>query len=259
VSVTATSCHPHEGWLLTPEAAAIRPERATAVVADLHLGYEWARGDAGDCVPAHSLAETLDRLDRLLGRADLRTLVVAGDLVESARPCARTAADVHRLTDWLRARGVELVVVPGNHDRGFLQLQSRARRSRTASAGPVIADAELNIDGWTVCHGHQPTSADRVVMGHHHPVLAVDRTAAPCFLAGPRLLVLPAFSRNAAGYDVGSRTGTRPWPNQDQDQGRGLRCVAVAGSELLDFGPVETLATRIGASRVSDALIPNPR
>ena len=58
-----------EGWQLTPEGAAIHPGERTAVIADLHLGYEWARGAAGDCVVAHSLDETLARLSLVLGRA----------------------------------------------------------------------------------------------------------------------------------------------------------------------------------------------
>ena len=33
-----------DDWRLTPEGAAIHLGERTAVVADLHLGYEWARG-----------------------------------------------------------------------------------------------------------------------------------------------------------------------------------------------------------------------
>ena len=58
-----------DDWWLTPEGAAIHPGEQTAVVADLHLGYEWARGAAGDCVIAHSLDETLARLALVLARA----------------------------------------------------------------------------------------------------------------------------------------------------------------------------------------------
>ena len=106
-----------EGWWLTPEGAAIHPHEQTAVIADLHLGYEWARGHAGDCVIAHSLNETLARLTTLLDRAAIARLVVAGDLVESSHPCRNTADDVRRLGDWLAGRGVSLVAVEGNHDR----------------------------------------------------------------------------------------------------------------------------------------------
>src|SRR5262245_62625557 len=70
-----------DSWELTPEGAAIHRGERTAVIADVHLGYEWARGAAGDCVPAHSLVETLGRLERVLGRAAIARLIVAGDLV----------------------------------------------------------------------------------------------------------------------------------------------------------------------------------
>src|SRR5271165_2087124 len=90
-----------EGWRLTPEGGAVHPVERVAVIADVHLGYEWARGAAGDCVPAHSLAETVKKLERLVERSPIDRLVVAGDLVESPRPCARTAADLARLARWL--------------------------------------------------------------------------------------------------------------------------------------------------------------
>src|SRR5271157_1665915 len=108
-----------EGWLLAPEGGAIHPGERSAVIADVHLGYEWARGAAGDCVPAHSLAETQNKLERLLERTPIDRLVVAGDLVESPRPCARTAAELARLALWLDQRGVRLVLIEGNHDRSL--------------------------------------------------------------------------------------------------------------------------------------------
>src|SRR3954465_11499589 len=92
---------PIDPWRLTPEGAVIHPGERMAVVADVHLGYEWARGHGGDCLPAHSLAEAVAKLARLLTRAAIDRLVVAGDLVESPRPCLRTVADVATLTRWL--------------------------------------------------------------------------------------------------------------------------------------------------------------
>ena len=79
-----------DDWQLTPEGAAIHRREPVAVVADLHLGYEWARGAAGDSVIAHSVDETLSILCAVLRRAPVSRLVVAGDLVESPRPCSRT-------------------------------------------------------------------------------------------------------------------------------------------------------------------------
>ena len=69
-----------DGWQFTPEGAAFHHGEHTAVIADLHLGYEWARDAAGDCVIAHSLDETVTRLTSLFGRATPSRLIVAGDL-----------------------------------------------------------------------------------------------------------------------------------------------------------------------------------
>src|SRR5438270_10783962 len=103
-----------DGWMLAPEGAAVHPVEKTAVVADVHLGYEWARAAGGDCLPSHSLAETLAKLERLLAHAAIDRLVVAGDLVESPAPCRRTRGDVRRLAAWLAARGLARVALDGN-------------------------------------------------------------------------------------------------------------------------------------------------
>jgi uncharacterized protein len=232
-SSTPTSVHLFEGWQLTPEGAAIHPGERTAVIADLHLGYEWARGAAGDCVVAHSLDETLARLSPVLGRAGLARLIVAGDLVESPRPCPRTSADVRRFRAWLAARGVSLLVVEGNHDRSLLL----SSRGISGLAHPLPATCA--VAGWTIGHGHRPLTGSRTISGHHHPVLRCAGTAAPCFLVGPGRIVLPAFSSNAAGCDVASASVPEDWRTIP------LHCIASTGCELLDFGPIPALRRRL--------------
>lgn len=210
-----------DGWWLAPEGAVVHKGERTAVVADVHLGYEWSRGGGGDVIPAHSLAETLDALGRLLDRAAVARLIVAGDLVESPRPCRRTEADVARLRAWLGGRGVALEVVLGNHDP-----QRHPQPPATVEVG-----------GWTIAHGHRKVDADRTITGHEHPILRVGRTAAPCLLVAPSAIVLPAFSGNAAGLNVAQSPAR--W------RGRSFRCWAGTGSRLLDFGPIDDLAVRL--------------
>lgn len=209
-----------DGWWLTPEAAAWHRDERVAVVADVHLGYEWARAAGGDCVPAHSLAETTDRLARLLARGPVDRLVVAGDLVESSTPCPRTSADVRRLRDWLARRGVELVALRGNHDPRHVALPET-----------------IEVSGWTIAHGHRPVEAERTITGHLHPILRADAIGAPCFLVRPSAIVLPAFSPNAAGLNV--LTAAQPgWDDAC------WRCLAGTGAELLDFGSLARLRER---------------
>ncbi len=222
-----------QGWWLTPEGAAIHPHAQIAVIADLHLGYEWARGAAGDCVIAHSLNETLERLAAVLDRATITRLVVAGDLVESPRLCCHTADDVRRLGEWLAERRVSLLVVEGNHDR--------SPRNSAREMMPVGVSWSVNdeVAGWTIGHGHEPVPGLRTISGHHHPVFRHAGKSAPCFLVGPGRIVLPAFSANAAGYDVATAAIPADWRTSS------LRCLVSTGGELLDFGPLTSLRRRL--------------
>jgi uncharacterized protein len=221
------------GWRLTPEGAVIHLGERTAVVADLHLGYEWARGAAGDCVIAHSLDETLGRLALVLARAPVARLVVAGDLVESSRPCRRTSDDVRRLREWLARRGVSLLALEGNHDGG----RSRPLGVNSRPATPMPSTCV--VANWTIGHGHEPIGGERTISGHHHPVLRVERTVAPCFLVGRGRVVLPAFSSNAAGCDIAAGALPAEWKEQP------LRCIASTGLDLLDFGTLSSLRRRL--------------
>jgi putative SbcD/Mre11-related phosphoesterase len=214
------------GWQLAPEGAAVHLDERVAVIADVHLGYEWARGTAGDCVPAHSLRETLAKLDNLLARAAIERLIVAGDLVESPAPCRPTLEDLRALNGWLRERGVALTPLAGNHD--------------PRSVPPLPSTCE--VAGWTVAHGHLPITAPRTISGHIHPVLRAGGVMAPCFLVGPSTILLPAFTSNAAGLNVSSA----PLPGLLRSQS--LRCIVATESELLDFGPLKSLANRLATS-----------
>jgi metallophosphoesterase superfamily enzyme len=230
---TQDGMYQFEDWLLIPEGAAICAAEQTAVIADVHLGYEWARGAAGDCVVAHSLDEAQARLEHLLARAPISRLVVAGDWIESPRAWRETFADADRLRDWLAARGVSLLVLEGNHDR------PAPRTSFTRPAAAPRLPSTCVIAGWTIGHGHKPLGSGRTVSGHHHPVFRHDGTSAPCFMVGHSRIVLPAFSANAAGLDVRTAAIPRAW------RAANLRCIVSAGDELLDFGPINALRRRL--------------
>src|SRR5437764_7855850 len=105
----------HDDWLLTPQRAAVHVPTATAVAADLHLGYGEARRARGEAVPVPSVAEVLAPLARLAA-AGVRCLVIAGDLFEDG--CReQLAAD---FLAWAAGVGLEVTgVVPGNHDRSL--------------------------------------------------------------------------------------------------------------------------------------------
>src|SRR5436309_1321893 len=104
----------HDDWLLTPQRAAVHMPTATAVVADLHLGYAEARRARGEAVPVPALTDCMAPLATLAATSLIRRLVIAGDLFEDGYSERLT----EELLSWAAAVGVELTaVVPGNHDR----------------------------------------------------------------------------------------------------------------------------------------------
>jgi uncharacterized protein len=222
-----------QGWHFTPEGAIVHHAEQTAVVADLHLGYEWARGASGDCVVAHSLLETIARLRTLLRRSVVSRLVVAGDMLESARPCPDTARDLERLKSWLADQSVDLLVLEGNHDVRF----SLSARRASGVSNPLPATCV--VAGWTIGHGHRQIPGTERICGHHHPVFRYHGLAAPCFLVGSGRIILPAFSRNAAGCNVITAALPKDW------LAGSLRCLVSTGDEVLDFGPLASLRRKL--------------
>jgi metallophosphoesterase superfamily enzyme len=210
----------YDDWLLTPARAAIHLPTATAVVADLHLGYNEARRRAGDAAPATDFAGLLAPLRRVFEAHAVGGLVVAGDLFEAGFD----AAIADEFLAWLRDVGVALAgVAPGNHDR----------RLASAVGLPVFPDG-VPVGVCRVVHGDRRTPEGMVVQGHAHPwVRWTDRLSAPCYLVGERRLVLPAFSPDAAGVNV---LPGRGWG--------GYRCAAIAGDSVLDFGDITELRKR---------------
>jgi metallophosphoesterase superfamily enzyme len=232
-----------DDWLLTPERAAVHLPSATAVVADLHLGYAVARRLGGEAVPRDALDEQLAGLGRLRDRHGVRRLVVAGDLLEDGR-CLFPLLDFR---DWLGRAGIELVaVVPGNHDAGL------------GAAAPIDGGLPLHpggftLGGWRVAHGDGPLPDGPVVHGHEHPWLrwaprvramrprffggppGPAPVGAPCYLVGSQRLILPAFSADAAGVNV---LGVRRW--------RSFRCCVIAGERVLDLGELASFRKRGG-------------
>jgi putative SbcD/Mre11-related phosphoesterase len=230
-------------WLLTAERVAVHRPTATAVVADLHLGYTEARRRAGEAVPEEQLDEQLSRLVRMMRSHGLRQLVIAGDLFEDG--CCQQALKDFR--NWLDRMGIELrAVIPGNHD---------AMVESLFEAGLAVHAEGIRLGGWQVIHGDGLTPGGPVVQGHEHPWLrwsppsrairprvfnrqnASSAIDGPCYLVSGERLILPAFSRDAAGVNVLS---VARW--------RSFRCYAIAADEVLDLGEVGTLRARLAAA-----------
>lgn len=236
----------HE-WLLTPQRVAVHWPTRIAVVADLHLGYAEARRRRGDAVPRESVSELLEPLRRSMNQHQARQLVIAGDLLEDGD--CREALSAFR--EWIDRNEMSLLaVVPGNHDK---DLAAEAG----AEAKLTLFPQGVAVSGWRIVHGEGTLPDAPLVHGHEHPCLrwspksranrprysrsrfAPETINGPCYLTVPRRLILPAFSKDAAGVNVLSM---RRW--------RGYRCHVVAEDRVLDLGEVSTLRRRLCAAGI---------
>jgi putative SbcD/Mre11-related phosphoesterase len=204
----------HNEWLLTAQRAAVHLPTATAVIADLHLGYDQVRRRGGDAVPAFEINDGVAAFRTLAARHGVRRLIIAGDCFEDGRCFESLSTAIAALA----RMGVELSgIVPGNHDR----------RLASANASVPLFQKGLRLGRWRIVHGDGPLPRGRVVHGHIHPCVRWQGVGAPCFLVSERRLVLPAFSADAAGVNV---LRQREW--------RDYQCCVIVGERVLDFGEV---------------------
>ncbi|MSQ97431.1 MAG: hypothetical protein EXR98_23155 [Gemmataceae bacterium] len=183
---------------LLPHRFALHVPSATAVLADVHLGYSAARQRLGDAVPNRTVAEELLSLHDAAQTNEIRALVVAGDIFEKGFDPLL----YQQFIAVLAALDIKLLgLVPGNHDRGI---------DAVAQDVPLFAEG-YDLAGWRIVHGDQPSAWQRSIAGHWHPAVRFQRRKVPCFLVKDEQLILPAFSLDAAGVDVGADPRWREW------------------------------------------------
>jgi metallophosphoesterase superfamily enzyme len=238
--------HIEREWLLTAQRVAVHVPTRTAVVADLHLGYTEARRRRGEAVPHENIFDILDPLEQVRQQHAAERLIVAGDLLEDGE--CREALKAFLV--WVDQRKIDLIaLVPGNHDLKLTVSAAAASRLPLYPQGVTLGD-------WCIVHGQGRLPDAPVVQGHDHPCVRWSPRSrairpkfvrgrrarfsidAPCYLSGPDRLILPAFSKEAAGVNVLS---VRRWG--------ALHCQAVADDRVLDLGEVSTLRRRLSRSQ----------
>lgn len=208
----------HDDWLLTPYRLVIHEPTATAVLADVHLGYGEARRQTGDAVPLLDVAAQLAPLRTARRRFAFDKLVVAGDLFE--RGARQDLFD--QFLRQLHGLAITLAgFAPGNHDRGWESLRHAVP---CAPHGVVVG-------GWRIIHDEASALAGasdpgKRILGHWHPALRHRGRRVPCYLVAADKLVLPAFSADAAGWCIDDEPSCRGFQRLGIIHGRVIDCSA---------------------------------
>ena len=210
----------------------------TLIISDVHFGFEAELAEKGIRVPSQAwrlgnlLLEVVDEVDaeKLIFLGDLKHLVPLSSRIEWR--------EMPEVIGELRRRGLDLVLVPGNHD-GDIELMLGTLVEYASSRGLLI-EGERKV---FLIHGHawpgpEVLDADLIIMGHLHPVVSlrtdvgsVVRRKVWLYLRGDRkvlaeklgvksrkrgrigLIVMPAFNPILSGISVNSLPPRdRLWP-----------------------------------------------
>lgn len=185
---------------LLPDRALFWKEREALILSDLHLGKAQDFQSVGIPVPSSIHYEDLWRLENLLHRCLPRRVLILGDFVHSNKfDHPELAAEFRRIRGAAR-----WTLALGNHDR------FATKKLEAWQFDEIVGD--VTEDGIVFCHDESSCKGPSV-NGHVHPVIKIgsarERLRLPCFVVGPKRLLLPSFGAFTGGFEIKPRSNER--------------------------------------------------
>jgi DNA ligase-associated metallophosphoesterase len=193
-----------ERLVLLPQKAVLWPRERMLVIADIHFGKAAAFRSFGIPVPRGTTSENLHALDALITSTGADHVLFLGDFLHAR--AAHAAGTQAAMLAWRQRRcELTLTLVRGNHDKHA--------GDPAQALGIDLVDEPWTVGPFAFCH-HPDLAADEYILaGHVHPafVLATrfDALRLPCFVVGPRRMILPSFGAFTGGYTVRAEEGER--------------------------------------------------
>ena len=178
-----------EQLVLHPDRAIFWPTRNTLYIADTHFGKAATFRKAGIPVSEHTTQEDLARLDVLVETTKADRLVILGDFLHAR--AGRTEPVRTLLFHWRENfRSLAITLIRGNHD-----LQSGDPWPELDIECLPDPTAEPN---WDLRHLPIESPTRPFIAGHLHPGFRIqgkarDSLRSPCWVVGPKRIILPAF------------------------------------------------------------------
>ena len=205
-----------EQVMLLPQKALFWPRERMLVVADIHFGKAAAFRSLGVPVPRGTTTQNLDALDELIDMYQPERIVFLGDFLHAR--AAHAPATQAALLAWRRRHpDLALTLVRGNHDR---------HAGDPAGALDIaMVDEPHALGPFAFCHHPDLDTAGYALAGHVHPAFLLatrfDALRLPCFVVGPRRMILPSFGAFTGGHLVEPGPGERIWVSS----GEAVHCV----------------------------------
>jgi len=177
------------------------------LVADTHFGKDSTFRANAIPVPTGTTRQDLNRLDDLVAEKRADRLIILGDFFHSAESLRDDTID--QILRWRQTRrylGVWLV--RGNHDK-------RAGDPPRALEIEIEPDS-MRLGPWRLSHYPDPVEDAYTIGGHVHPAVFLRQgrnapVGGPCFVAGERRAILPAFGSFTGTAEYMPEPGDRIW------------------------------------------------
>jgi DNA ligase-associated metallophosphoesterase len=195
-----------EQLVLLPQKAAFWPRERMLIIADIHFGKAAAFRSWGIPVPKGTTSENLDALDELVTLTGARHVLFLGDFLHAR--AAHAAGTQAAMLAWRQHRcELVLTLVRGNHDKHA--------GDPAAQLGIDLVDEPYTVGPFSFCHHPDVDAPGYVLAGHVHPVYVLatrfDALRLPCFIAGPRRMILPSFGAFTGGHALRPEPDERVW------------------------------------------------
>lgn len=195
-----------EQLVLLAQKAAFWPRERMLIIADIHFGKAAAFRSLGIPVPRGTTSENLHALDELVELTGARHVLFLGDFLHAR--AAHAASTQAAMLAWRRRRcELVLTLVRGNHDRHA--------GDPAAQLGIDLVDEPYTVGPFSFCHHPDIDAPGYVLAGHVHPVYVLatrfDALRLPCFIAGPRRMILPSFGAFTGGHAMRPAPDERVW------------------------------------------------
>jgi DNA ligase-associated metallophosphoesterase len=176
------------------------------IIADIHFGKAAAFRSWGIPVPKGTTSENLHALDDLILLTGANHVLFLGDFLHAR--AAHAASTQAAMLAW-RQRRCELILtlVRGNHDKHA--------GDPAEQLGIDLVDEPYTVGPLSFCHHPDIDAPGYVLAGHVHPVYVLatrsDALRLPCFIAGPRRMILPSFGAFTGGHALRPEPDERVW------------------------------------------------
>lgn len=228
------------GVTITNDRCLVLDEGPTAVIGDLHLGYESALEGEGMFIPRINTRSVREALNGIIDEYEPARIVLLGDIKHDFRRSSYQAREEVRQIVGLVSDAAEAVVIKGNHDN-FLQ--------NILSDMGLLALDHIDIQGFRLEHGHVDSGIRPVIIGHEHPSVKIPGELSgsmklQCYVVARKegVIVIPPFSPFASGNDLNPGPDAVMAPALKSCDVENAEVYGVSDMGLMEFGKLEDVS-----------------